>query len=236
MYYHSKFGHIFGVARVNKRENDMFTPLNYQYIQSNNFTEESIKSLANFSVDWIKKIMTCDKLYSMLFLIGNHEEDEDVSKIENRLNSYISKVLMYDDSILNDTYVRTKINHMIDKKINQLKVGKLLVEGSYDFAIPDLYALCEHAFGLEVKGLLPEKTSWNKRWVDKGSKVVSMQRSPLVSPSENQLRYIHNNEKCSEWFQYIQSGMIMSIWDSSMARSSDADFDGKAKIAVYKTL
>ena len=225
MYYHNKYEHIFSVARVNKRENDFLTTLNYQYIQSNNFTNESIKNLADFTIDWLKQIMTCDKLYTMLYLIGCHNEDSKISDIENKVNSNMYKVLMYDDRIMNDEYFRIKTCQSIDKKIKQAKIGKLFVEGSYDFAIPDLYALCEHAFGMEVNGLLKQKESWNKRWVDKGSTVVSMQRSPLVAPSENQLRYISLDEKCKDWFQYIQSGMIMSIWDVGMMLCSDADFD-----------
>lgn len=223
MYYHSKYGHIYGVARVNKKENNFLTPLNYQYIQSNDFTEDRIKKLADFSIDWVKKIMTGDKLYTMLFLMGNQLNEVEYTDIEKRLNSYIPKVLMYDDSILNDSYIRKKINQMIDKKIQQIKIGKLFVEGSYDFCIPDLYALCEHAFGMEVHGLLKSKEGWNKRWIDKGSSVVSMMRSPLVAPSENQLMNIYNDEKCEKWYQHIKSGMVLNIWDTALMRASDAD-------------
>lgn len=223
LFYFHKYHHMFSVARVNKKENNFVTPLNYQYIQSNNFTKESIKELANFSVDWIQKIMTRDKLYAMLFLLGCQDEEAEINKIEQSTNSYLAKAMMYDDSILNDEYVKTKICQMIDKKISQAKVGKLFVEGSYDLVIPDLYAMAQWAFGMEVTGLLPEKYSWNKRWVDKGVKVVSMQRSPLVAPAENQLRYIELGDECRDWFSYIQSGMVMSIKDSSMCRCSDAD-------------
>lgn len=223
LYYHNKYNHIYGVARVNKKENNFVTPLNYQYIQSNDFTEERIKKLADFSVNWLKNIMTGDKLYTMLFLIGCQNEDIEASDIEQKLGAYIAKTLMYDDSILKDTYVRQKINQMIDKKIRQVKIGKLFVEGSYDFAIPDLYAMAEHAFGLEVHGLLKSKQIWNKRWVDKGSEIVSMMRSPLVAPSENQLMNVYSDEKCLEWYQYIQSGNIFNIWDTALMRASDAD-------------
>ena len=242
LYYHSKYGHIYGVARVNKKENNFVTPLNYQYIQSNNFTEERIKSLADFSVNWLKNIMTGDKLYTMLFLIGCQNNDVEVDAIEQKLGSYISKTLMYNDNILKDSYVRQKINQMIDKKIRQVKIGKLFVEGSYDFAIPDLYAMAEHAFGMEVHGLLKSKQIWNKRWVDKGSKVVSMMRSPLVAPSENQLMNVYSDEKCLEWYQYIVSGNIFNIWDTALMRASDADkmlvrFKGNepTELGVYLT-
>jgi hypothetical protein len=225
VYYHSKYNHIFGVARTNKKENDFVTTLNYQYIQSNNFNEERIKGLADFTIDWLKNIMTGDKLYTMLFLLGCQNEDVDPNDVEQRLGSYIAKTLMYDDTILRDTYIRQKINQMIEKKVRQAKIGKLYVEGSYDFAIPDLYAMAEHAFGMEVHGLLNRGESWNKRWVDKGSKTVSMMRSPLVAPAENQTREISMDDKCKQWFEHIKSGMVMSIWDMGMILCSDADFD-----------
>lgn len=226
IYYHKKYKQIFGVARTNKRENDFITTLNYQYIQSNNFTTDKIKHLADFSIDWLKNIMTGDRLYTLLFLLGCKDKDANIEEIEKSANSSIAKSLMYNENILNDLYVRQKINQMIDKKVKQIKIGKLFVEGSYDFAIPDLYAMAEHAFGMKVHGLLKSGESWNKRWVDKGSSVVSMMRSPLVAPAENQTRNICLDEKCKYWYQYIQSGMIMSIWDLGMILASDADYDG----------
>ena len=60
MYYDRRYDHVFGVARISKKQNNLYTPMNYQYLQSNDFTTESIKSLADFSLDWIKKIMTGD--------------------------------------------------------------------------------------------------------------------------------------------------------------------------------
>lgn len=223
MYYHQRYHHVFGVARITKKQNNLYTPMNYQYLQSNNFTPESIKSLADFSLDWIKKIMTGDELYAMLFLLGSHEDEDDYFEIENRQDSYICKALMYNSDILNDNYVRNKINHMLEKKIRQMKIGKLLVEGSYDFSIPDLYALCEHAFGLEVHGLLGKRECWNKRWVDKGTNVVALMRSPLVDFSENQKCFINHSDDCKEWFKYIYSGNILNIWGMEAINASDAD-------------
>ena len=167
--------------------------------------------------------MTGDELYAMLFLLGSHEDEDDYFEIENRQDSYICKALMYNSDILNDNYVRNKINHMLEKKIRQMKIGKLLVEGSYDFSIPDLYALCEHAFGLEVHGLLGKRECWNKRWVDKGTNVVALMRSPLVDFSENQKCFINHSDDCKEWFKYIYSGNILNIWGMEAINASDAD-------------
>ena len=230
MYFFKKLNHIFGVTRVSKKENNFMTTLNYQYIQTNNFTEETIKQLAEYTVNWIKDIMSGDKLYTMLLLIGTQDKDATEEKIFSNLDSNIAKALMYNDSILSDEYIRTKINKMIEKKVKQAKIGKLYVEGSYDFTIPDLYAMAEHAFGLEPKGLLKEGECWNKRWVDKGSSVVTLMRSPLVAPGENRKLNICFDEKCKDWFKYIYSGNIYNIWDTTIISQSDADFDKQLSI------
>lgn len=216
-----KYKHTFGVARVSKKKNDFVTTLNYQYIQSNDYTEEGIKGLADFTVDWLRKIMSGDKLYTELFLIGCQDDDDEYESVERKVDSAIAKALMYNDSILNDSYVRQKINQMIDKKIRLAKIGKLYVEGSYDFAIPDLYAFCEHAFGMPVNGILKPNESWNMRWVEKSSKQVAMMRSPLVAPSENQLSNVNMSEEAKHWFRYIYSGQILSIKDLAIELMSD---------------
>ena len=225
--YFKRYGHVFGVARTNKDifDVDFATCLNYQYIQSNNFTEESIKKLAEPTVDWLQKVMSGDRLYSSLLMVGWHEKDTP-EQIEGGLDSPIAKCLLYNMDILNDNYARSKVMRLVRKKIDQAKIGKIFVEGSYDFLIPDLYAMCEHAFGMEVHGLLPPKCMYSKRWVDKGAKVVSTQRSPLVAPAENQLLNIYSDDKCKDWFRYIQNGNIYSIWDLTIISQSDADFDG----------
>lgn len=225
-WYHSKFGHVFGIARVNKKEDSTYTTMNYQYVQSNGFTNDSVCKLSDYTLDWIRKILSGDKLYTSRFVLGVQDEDFNVNKAENELGTYISKAFMYDNRIIEDEYVKMKINQTIQRKIDQLKIGKCFVEGSYEFAIPDLYAMAEHAFGLPVNGLLGRKQCWSNRWVTKGSKVVAIMRSPLVAPAENQLTNIYNDDKCMYWFKHILSGTIVNVWDTTMNRCSDADFDG----------
>jgi len=225
--YHNKFGHVFGIARVNKKFDNIYTTMNYQYVQSNGFTNETICKLSDYSLDWVKKIMSGDELYTSLFLLGLQDDDDiNVNKMENELGTYISKALMYNKDILNDEYIKMKINQTVQRKIDRLKIGKCLVEGSYEFAIPDLYAMAEHAFGMKPTGLLERKQCWSRRWVEKGSEKVAIMRSPLVAPAENQLTNIYSDEKCMYWFKYITSGIVTNVWDTTMNRCSDADYDG----------
>lgn len=220
--YFKRYGHVFGVARVNKPESQFVTTLNYQYLQSNNFTKDSIQKIAEPTVNWLNKTMTCDPLYTYLMMIGYHEGNT-VEQLERKVDSSFAKCLLYNIDILNDDYVSKKVKKLIQTKVDQAKIGKIYVEGSYDFLIPDLYAMCEHAFGMEVHGLLPPKCMYSKRWVDKGAKIVSTQRSPLVAPAENQLLNVYSDDKCKDWFRYIQGGNIYSIWDLTIISQSDAD-------------
>lgn len=226
MFFHQQYGHIWGCSRVNKEHDNDFTPLNYQYIQSNSFTEERIKELADFSIDWIKQVGSGDRLSILLYLLGCHECDKKAKEVEENTGMNIVKALMYDESILNDTYVRSRIYKSIEKRINQLKIGKLLIEGSYEFAIVDPYMFMEYVFEQEPKGLLKAGQLWNQRWVDKGSKEVAVLRSPLVAPNENQVLQVYSDEKCNEWFAHITSGVIINGHDTTLMRASDGDTDG----------
>ena len=228
IYFHKKFHHIFSIARVNKKEDNKFTTLNYQYIQTNDFTEETIKGLASYSVEWAKKIMSKDYLYTLL-LLSSTSDFKDVLTKKNKnptIDDKIVQAIMYCPNILNDKYINQKIIRHIQNKVDKMKIGKIWVEGSYEFIIPDLYAMAEHAFGLPVKGLLPEESLWNRRWVNKGSKLVTSHRSPLVAPSENRILKVYSDDKCMEWYQYINSGNMMNVHDMTVIAQSDADFDG----------
>ena len=114
LYYFHKYGHIFSVARISKKENDFMTTLNYQYVQSNNYTNDSIKQLAEPTIDWLRNIMNADRFNTMMFLVGSQKENENIDSIDNRVTNGIAKALMYNEDILNDSYVRTKIKQMVD--------------------------------------------------------------------------------------------------------------------------
>lgn len=224
--FHTEHKHVWGCSRVNKEKDNYLTTLNYQYIQSNFFSSESIKKLADFSIDWVKKVCTYERIYVLLFLLGYHESDKKLSKVEQSASMDIAKALMYNEEILNDTYVKSRIYKSIQNKINQIKIGKPLVEGAYEFAIVDPYMLCEYIFGLTPVGLLKENQLWNHRWVSKGSKEVAVMRSPLVSPHENQVMQVYSDKKCNDWFSTVPSGVILNAWDTALMRASDADCDG----------
>jgi hypothetical protein len=79
----------------------------------------------------------------------------------------------------------------------------------------------EHAFGLEVKGLLKEFEHYAQYWNDRDAKSAVGMRSPLTWRSEvNKLNFIQN-EQTEEWFQYINSGVIYNVWGSDCMIAAD---------------
>ncbi len=102
--------------------------------------------------------MTKDKLYTSLFFNRMPNEDSELDKIENKLNSNIAKALLYNFDILNDEYIRNKINQMIEKKIRQMKIGKLFVEGITISQYQTYMLWLQHAFGMEVKRITKSQT------------------------------------------------------------------------------
>lgn len=224
LYYHNLYGHVFSITRVNKAQDNLLTTLNYQYIQTNSFTKDMIHSIADYSINWARKIMERDYLYTILFLNGTQSQIrlEEIDTLEDNL----LKALMYCPNLMNDRYLNHKMIRLIQSKVDGMKIGKIWVEGSYQFMIPDLFAMAEHAFGMPVKGLLKAGELWNKHWAETNTEKVVCMRSPLVAPSENRLMNIYNDDMCQEWFKYIKSGHIFNIHDMTVIAMSDADYDG----------
>lgn len=227
MYYFNKYNHCFGVCKYNKKEDSEYSLLNYQYIQTLDLNENNINELIKPTIDYINKICNCDKLYTMYFLFGIRDENEDdIQNIENSLQTNFAKAILYDDRVFQDNYIRKKIYSFIETQIKLAKLGRIMIRGNYQMMIADPYALCESIFGLEVKGLLDKKNIYSKWWNDRNVKTIDCCRSPLVCQEEHNIINVYNDSKCEDWYQYIESGIIYNIWDLSTIIHSDSDYDG----------
>ena len=94
--------------------------------------------------------------------------------------------------------------------------------------IADPVAQCESALGLPPVGLLRKDQIYSKFWVDRsmGGCVVDTCRSPMIDISEhNPITVVEPTEDMKRWYQYLPSGIIYSIYDTSCFRHSDSDYD-----------
>lgn len=225
--YHKSYNLKWGVARYNKEFDDEYVLTNYQYIQVLNLTKEDIKGLVSYTTDWIKNICSGETRYALTYNVGVKNPSLSVDSIINSCSSVFTKAIMKNPDMLQDGFVQRKIYNSIKESIRQAKIGRIWVKGNYSFMISDPVAQCRNALGLSPDGLLPANhvysNFWNKRGVE-GE--VCLLRSPLTHYSEVNVQNLANTAEMQKWYKYIYSGIIYNIYDISVVKHADSDFDG----------
>lgn len=228
------FNHSMGITRYNKslKEESIMTRYNFQYLQTLDLGDKII-DLAQYSTKWAEKIIKGDKLYTLLFLgtllkehnIESEEENNDYIEIEEILeesNKYIKAILL-NDNMLKDTHIQNEyLYNMMRKYINEMKFGKIWINGKYEFLYADLFALLQHACGHKVTGLLNEYEHWSNN--KSGTWVAS--RSPLMDSSEHNKMNFINTTETKKWFGHLYHGVMLNIFGLDTMRMSDCDHDG----------
>lgn len=215
-----------GVARYNKKYDDEYVLANYQYLQVLNIDKTDILKLIQPTVDWIKKICTGDPLYTMLYMLGCKGEQISFKELYNGAQSTALKAIIKNPMMLDDAHVQKKVYRNIAETINKAKIGKVWVRGNYSFMISDPVAQCQSALGLEPTGLIGPDEVYSNFWRHKGVSCVDLCRSPMIDSHEHNPCKVVSSADMDYWYQYIESGIIYSIYDTSTLRHSDSDFDG----------
>ena len=209
-------GYEFAVTKISPHKLDDQRELNYQYLQSYDFNENDIKELCNPTIDFLKKSLCGDYESTMNFLgiTGNE-----------KMNTW-QKALSISPYMLKDPYVIDSVHRMIKKKINNAKIGKLIVEGNYQIASGDPFALMQSICGLEVTGLLKANECYSSYWNEKEVNEVVIFRSPMTSHNNIRKCNLVNNEDTSYWYQYMNNIMIINGWDTFCQAENGCDWDG----------
>ena len=231
--YHKAYNLKWGVARYNKEFDDEYVLTNYQYIQVLNLNKEDIDGLISYTTNWIKNICSGNLEYALTYNVGVKNPALSVDSIINSCGSTFTKAIIKNPEMLKDGFVQRKIYNSIKESIRQAKIGRIWVKGNYSFMISDPVAQCRSALGLSPDGLLPANhvygNFWNKRGV---SGEVCLLRSPLTHYSEVNVQELSNTEEMQKWYKYIYSGIIYNIYDISVVKHADSDFDGDICMAT----
>lgn len=209
------------VTKTSEEENDDIRQLNYQFIQSLDLTDDDIDELVCPTVDEIKDIMALDPRKSVVYLCGKGLNEKNVIFADN-----IAKAIMIDQNAINDPYIRSKIKKMINRRIKDAKIGVLDLHGNFQILSGDLYALCESMFGLEPHGILESGEIYSKYWYDEGVNRVLCFRAPMSNAHSIVSQNICKKEKALDWFQYIDTCIVVNGWDTMPAALNGFDFDG----------
>lgn len=216
-----KNGYTFSVTKQTPNVLDEVRDTNYQFIQSLNLTDEEIIGLIQPTIDEIVEVKGLDPRKSLAYLKGiGLTENSDIHTYD-----YVS-ALMIEPQVINDPFVRTSINNMIKKRIDDTKIGKIKVRGNYQTITIDPVCLAEHMFGMEVKGLLKAGEFYSKFWSDKSVQEVGLFRAPMVSHNNIGKGRIVATEEMQKWYQHIGEMIVFNAYDATCARLSGADCDG----------
>ena len=215
-----KNGYEFRITKVSE-ELDESRNLNYQFTQSVKMTDQDIDDLISPTVDEIQDIIALDPRKSIVYLAGAGLCEKNVMK-----SDIAAKALMINPELINDPYIRSRIERMIEKKIRLAKISTIEVDGNFALISGDPYAMCEDIFGMEFRGLLDKGEIYHKFWQDKGVKEVVCMRAPMCVAYNTVKQKVKYSDKADYWFRYIKDCIILNSSDTLRMAESGADCDG----------
>lgn len=124
-------------AKFNMEEENHGVKLSYQFLQTlTDLTKDEIEAIGKATFDEIKNIGS-DKA-TMLKHLKADSSNTHKNEFEESLSIY--------PELLKDAYTKKQIKDAKAKMVKNAKCGKLEVNGSFLFVLPDVYAFCEWLF------------------------------------------------------------------------------------------
>lgn len=214
--------YVFSTPKITPAELENVRDMNYQFLQSYEFSDEDLRELCQPTIDEIRDVIGLDYRKSLAFLAGYglNERNAFTEDTEN----YI-KALMAEPAMINDPFIRRKIYGMIQKRIELAKRGGIRVNANFAMISGDLYALAQSMFGLPVTGLLKAGEIYHKYWIDKGSEEIVCFRAPMTVANNIRNLRLCKSEEAAYWFRYIKTVIILNAWDTTAEAMNGADKD-----------
>lgn len=216
-----KYNHVFGISKYSKlvEREKIYSRSNFQYLQTlPKLNKENVLELAQYSKNYIEKIIQGDKLYTMNFLGLMGDELEQ----ENEINNNYIKAILTNKIMLKDKTIQKSIYRLLQKTIKEMKLGRFFVKAHYSMVVGDIKALLEHIRGEDPIGFLQDGEFYCPEY---NGNYVGF-RSPLVHKSEvNKMNFI-KNDFSEKWLSHLSNIIILNGYDISMPRMGGMDQDG----------
>lgn len=215
-------GYCFAITKIMPYELEDYRELNYQYLQSYDFDNADIEELCAPTVKYLKDACCGDYKNTLKFLgiAGGAERHT------------WQRALYTSEYMLSDPYVIDSVHRMIKNKINEAKIGKLIVHGNYQTASGDPFALMQSICGLPITGLLNAGQVYSKYWNDENTNDIVVFRSPMTSHNNICRCQVVNTDETNYWYQYMSTIMILNAFDAMCQSLNGCDYDGDS---LYST-
>lgn len=135
------------------------------------------------------------------------------------------KAIMTNPGLVDDPYVRSKVQRMIQKRIKTAKIGVLDVEGDYAILGNDPYSLLQNMFGMPVTGLLKAGECYHQYWTDNSVDEIVMFRAPMTSHNNVCKMKVVASDEMKKWYRYVHTCCFINSWDTTAIRLNGADYD-----------
>lgn len=213
-----EYDHCLGVAKWNftAKEEPIYTRGNYQILQDLDLPYEKFRELANYSVDWVEKILQGDMVYTYCFLgmmADNHKPKND----------YVEAILK-NPLMIKEPTVKKYLLTLLSKYRDDMKCGKLWLKATFKFLVPDLIMLMEHIGGLEPVGCLKdgEFYSHDKDGTILGERLI--ERNPHICRSEHVILNGVENEAIYTYCAHLDNVLMLNGYSITNARLNGADY------------
>lgn len=212
----------------------------YQPLQSLNFTDDELKELAKQTLSMANSLYTdMDEFikYRGIAIEADEEEsgDEERPHTEQSLIPWYYKALSLDDSLQYDPYIRKKIEYDLESLQRRIFMGKIILKGNYQVAMPDLLALMQHICGMPVVGILKKGEIYSNYWNIQRVEKVSIWRNPHIACEWINAKVVDNDDT-KKWFKYQQTGIVTDIYGTLALRLGTMDFDGDTVASVHSDI
>lgn len=199
------------IPKVAPEKLDDVWTTNYQFLQSYDLTDDELQELVQPTMDWLDDVMGGDYRKLMLYVNGTHISTNQFLLKEPS----VSKGMFIEPELVHDTITATMIRDMTKKKVQQAKLGKILVNGNFEIASGDPYALWQSIFGMKVTGLLYSGEIYSKHWIDRDSRKVICFRAPMTCANNIVPMSVASSNDIDYWYQYIKTMVIFNAWDTA---------------------
>lgn len=231
-----KNGHAFAITKATPKVLDSSRRLNYQYVQCVNLNDKNLDNLLSNDINEIKDVIGLDYRKSILFGKGTDLNEENVWNNFSKDDLHI-KALMIDGETIKDDYIKYKLKRAIAKRIDQLKTGKINVEGNYQIAIGEPIIQLQSMCGIEnPQGLLNKNEFYIEYWREKNIKQVGGFRSPMSCKSNARKMDICNREEVIKWYGKLNNIIVFNARDTAMLAFNGEDFDGDINFTTSNKL
>lgn len=198
---------------------------NYQFLQVLDSHKLDIAGLCSQTVEWISGVKGDDYNKVLLFMLGKSVKVHPYYELFDKCSNSVIRALMLEPELMRDSYIQDIIKRSIQKKEKEACLGKIILNGNFQCTVSDPYGQMEHAFGLDVKGILGEEQCFSNYWNKKGATKIVSQRAPLTWKSEVIIFNLLKNEMTDEWFKYLTTGIVFNLYGVEAMLSSGCDFD-----------